>query len=127
MAANPREWRFPAYLGFFVYTFGSKELRHKWAGYWYAKAAAIPGRPAYIPQLAAKLLSKSGERDQAIAMWASVYAESDKYAREKAMKALDRLLPADAQQRAKELSSLRTMMPPQTFLQLLHDLGVGPS
>jgi len=127
MAANPAEWRFPAYLGFFAYTFGSEELKEKWAAHWYAKAAALPGRPAYVPRLAAALLTKSGARDKAIAMWASVYAEGDKYSREKAVKALGALLATDAQERAKELASVRTMMSPQAYFQLLQDLGMGSS
>ena len=127
MSANPGEWHFPAYLGFFAYTFGSKELKTKWAAYWYAKAAALPGRPAYISRLAAALLTKSGAREKAIAMWASVYAEGDKYSRDKAVKALRGLLAAGPQRRAKELASVQIMMSPETYLELVHDLGVGSS
>ena len=123
--ANPADWHFPAYLGFFAYRFANNKDKDRIAARWYAKAAALPGRPAYIPRLAAALLTRSGARDKAIAMWSGVYAEGDKYSREKAVKALSRLLATDPQQRAKELASVQTMMSPEVFFQLLEDLGVG--
>ncbi len=42
-AANPGDWRFPFYLGFFVYTFGRKELKDQVAAQYYQQAAALPG------------------------------------------------------------------------------------
>lgn len=125
MAANPEEWRFPAYLGFFAYRFGSDELKDTWAAHWYDKAAKLPERPSYVPRLAAALLTKTGEREKAVAMWASVYAEGDKYSREKAVRALDGLLAEDTQRRGQQLAAVRAMMSPDVFLQLVSDLGVG--
>ncbi len=64
-AANPSDWHFPAYLGFFAYAYGQQaRTRTRVAAAWYEQAAAIPGRPAYIPRLAADLLGKGGESEE---------------------------------------------------------------
>ena len=65
---NPDDWHFPAYLGFFVYRYGSGEDKDLVAARWYQKAAEIPGSPDYLPRLAAALLAKGGEQEKAILM-----------------------------------------------------------
>ncbi len=45
---NPDDWRFPAYLGFFAYRYGSGEDKDLVAARWYQKAAEIPGSPDYL-------------------------------------------------------------------------------
>ena len=51
---NPDDWHFPAYLGFFVYRYGSGEDKDLVAARWYQKAATIPGSPDYLDRLAAR-------------------------------------------------------------------------
>lgn len=110
-AANPDDWRFPAYLGFFAYRFGAGAGKDLAAASWYEKAAAIPGSPAYLPRLAAALLTKGGETEKAILMWGQAYMAGDKYARKKAVAALDALLPKEKQARMRALAPLYATMP----------------
>lgn len=121
--ANPRDWHFPSYLGFFVYTFGEKgEAKDRVAASWYRKAAAIPGSPSYLPRLAARLLEKGGERQKALVMWGQVYADGDKYSREKAVAGLLRVLPAPGEAQQKALKELAGMMPASRYERLISDL-----
>ena len=58
----PDDWHFPHYIGFFLYTFADdKKEGARQAGEWYAKAAELPGAPAWTGRLAADLLSKGGD------------------------------------------------------------------
>jgi len=116
---NPDEWKLPATIGFFVYSFASNKDKDRIAAGWYQKAAAIAGRPDYIPRLAAELLTRGGERQKAEIMWAQVYAEGDKYAQDKAVKALDELLPQNRDERLKAMAPLAPIMPSPVFNELL--------
>lgn len=120
--ANPDDWHFPAHLGFFSYTYASNEDKARIAAEWYQKAAAIPGRPAYIPRLAAALLAKGGEQEKAVIMWGQVYADGDKYARQKAVDGLTRILPTDKGARMKALAPLVDTMPKAELDQLVAEL-----
>ena len=121
--ANPEEWRFPAYLAFFVYTFGEKgEAKNKVAADWYQKAAAIPGSPSYLPRLAGRLLAKTGEREKAILMWGQAYLAGDKYARKKAVEGIRTVLPEGREATLKALAPLSDTMPKDDFEALLSDL-----
>ena len=120
-AANPDDWHFPSYLGFFAYTFASNADKAD-AADWYEKAAAIPGRPAYIPRLAAALLTKGGELDKAVIIWGQVYADGDKYARQKAIAGLERILPKEKEARMKALAPLIGTMPKAELDQLIAEL-----
>lgn len=120
--ANPRDWRFPAQLGFFAYRYGKGKDRERIAAKWYSIASGLPGRPAYIPRLAAVLLTKGGETQKAILMWGEVYAEGDKIVRQKAVAGLEALLPTEKQARYKAILPLQAMMVPNLWNQLLFDL-----
>jgi len=120
--ANPDDWHFPAYLGFFVYTFALNKDKDRIAAEWYEKAAAIPGRLAYVPRLAARLHEKGGERDKAVIMWGQVYADGDEYSRQKAVDGLDRILPQEKEARMKALAPLADVMPKARLDALVEEL-----
>ena len=108
--ANPGDWHFPVQLGFFVYRYGSGARKDLIAADWYARAAAMRGAPSYVPRLAAVLTAKGGERQKAILLWAQIYGQGDKYARQKAVTALDGLLPVGKQARMKAVARLKPFM-----------------
>jgi tetratricopeptide (TPR) repeat protein len=110
-AANPDDWRFPAYLGFFAYRYGEGEEKNLVAAKWYQEAAAIPGGPDYLDRLAASLLAQGGEREKAILMLGQAYLAGDKYAREKAITGLQYILPEDKEARMRALAPLYDTMP----------------
>jgi hypothetical protein len=122
---NPGDWRFPAYLGFFAYRFGAGDGKDLAAARWYQKATAIPGRPDYIPRLAAVLASKAGDEQKAVLMWGQAYLAGDKYARTRAVKELDAILPAEKGARMKALAPLYGTMPQNDFNALIADLFQG--
>jgi hypothetical protein len=117
--ANPGNWRFPAYLGFFAYSFARNKDKDRIAADWYAKAAAIPGSPAYLRRIAAVMLGKGGETRKAILLWGQVYADGDKYSRKKAVDGLDRILPKEKEARMKALAPLTGTMSEDQLNQLL--------
>lgn len=120
---NPEDWHFPAYLAFFVYTYGQKGLAEdRVAAAWYQKAAEIPGSPSYLPRLAARLLAKSGKRETSILMWGQAYLAGDKYARRKAVEGIRSVLPAGREAKLKALAPLSETMPKADFEALLADL-----
>jgi len=123
--ANPGNWRFASYLGYFVYAFASNRDKDRIAADWYTKAAAIPESPAYLQRLAAVLLGKGGETGKAIQMWGQVYAAGDKFSREKAVAGLERILPTSKQARMKAVAPLYDTMPRQEFEALTAELFKG--
>jgi hypothetical protein len=123
--ANPGNWRFPSYTGFFAYTFASNKDKDRIAADWYSKAAAIPGSPAYLQRLAAELMAKGGETRKAILMWGQVYTAGDKYSREKAVKELSALLPKDKSARMKAVAPLQGTMSQKDFAALITELFHG--
>jgi len=126
-AANPGDWHFPVQLGFFAYRYGSGAKKDLVAAEWYTRAAAIPGAMAYVPRLAAVLTAKGGERHKATLLWAQIYGQGDKYSRQKAVKALDTLLPAEKQARMKAVAQMRPFMSSGRFKQLINSLFRGYS
>ena len=124
-AANPGDWHFPVQLGFFAYRYGSAAKKDLVAAGWYVRAAAIPGAPSYVPRLAAVLTAKGGERPKAILLWAQIYGQGDKYARQKAVTALDALMPAAKQARMKAVAQLKSLMSSDRFDQLILGLFKG--
>jgi hypothetical protein len=124
-AANPRDWHFPFYLGFFVYTFGKGAQKDQIAAEYYAQAAKLPGHLPSVPRLAADLYQKGHDREKAIMMWAQVYGQGDKYSREKAVAALDQLLPRDKTARMKAVAALRDLMTPAEFNDFIADIFKG--
>jgi tetratricopeptide (TPR) repeat protein len=122
---NPGDWQIPATAGMLVYMYGSGKTKDRVAADWYAKAAAIPGRPQYVQRVAAELQQKGGDAQKAATMWAQVYATGDKYSRDKAVAALDQILPTSRDARVAALETLRTVFTPGQYLQLLQLLVPG--
>ena len=123
--ANPRDWRFPFYLGFFAYTYASGAHKDAVAAQWYADAARLPGRPEFVPRLAAELAMKGSAKQTAIDLWTQVYCQGDKYARQKAVTALDGLLPTDKVARERAVARLEPAVPRALFAQFVADLFQG--
>lgn len=119
---NPGDWRFPAYLGFFAYRYGEGAEKDLVASRWYQQAAAIPGSPAYLPRLAAILAAKGGDTEKAVVMWGQAYMGGDKYARQRAVEELDKLLPDEKGARMKALAPLYGTMPQDQFDALIAEL-----
>ncbi|MFA4964183.1 MAG: hypothetical protein WC709_00885 [Thermoleophilia bacterium] len=124
--ANPEDWSFPAYAGYFAYSYAANTGKARIAADWYAKAAALPGSPDYLQRLAAALLAKGGETEKAILMWGQAYAAGDKYARLKAVAGLDGVLPTDKGARLRAVAPLETTMPKADFEALVAELFRGP-
>ena len=123
--ANPRDWRFPFYLGFFVYTYAKGAHKNAIAAQWYADAARLPGRPEFVPRLAAELATRGNETQTAIDLWTQVYCQGDKYARAKAVIALNRLLPTAKVARERAVAQLEPTVPRALFAQFVADLFQG--
>lgn len=123
--ANPRDWRYPAYLAYFVYAFADNKDKDQIAADYYRQAAAISGSPAYLKRLAATLLGKGGETEKAITMWGQVYLAGDKYSRRKVVEGLDRILPQDEEARKAAVARLRDTMPRKEFEALVGELFEG--
>jgi tetratricopeptide (TPR) repeat protein len=119
---NPGNWRFPAYLGFFAYRYGEGKAKDLAAARWYQKAAEIPGSPDYLPRLAAILAAKGGDEQKAILMWGQAYLAGDKYARERAVDELDKILPDEKGARMKAVAPLYDTMPKAAFEALIAEL-----
>jgi hypothetical protein len=124
-AANPGDWHYPAYLGFFAYRYGQGKDKDLAASRWYEKAAAIPGSQPYLLRLAAVLAGKGGADEKAILMWGQVYLGGDKYVRQKAVTELDAILPTDKAARMKAVAPLYDTMPRQEFEDLTAELFKG--
>ena len=122
---NPDDWKFPAYLGFFVYRYGAGENKDLVAARWYQQAAKIPGSPAYLGRLAAALLARGGEQEKAILMFGQAYLAGDKYAREKAVTGLEFILPEEKGARMKAVAPLYKTMPKAEFDALIAELFKG--
>jgi hypothetical protein len=122
---NQSDWHFPFYLGFFVYTFASNANKDAIAARWYERAAHLPGHLPSVPRLAAALYQEGHEREKAMTMWAQVYGQGDKYSRQKAVAALDGLLPKDKTARLKVVAGLKDFMPPSVFDQFIADVFKG--
>lgn len=71
LAANPTVWRLPFQLGFNLFF---HQQDYQGAAEAMAKAAQLPGRPAYVPELAARLYAEAKNPDLAMTFLASVRA-----------------------------------------------------
>jgi hypothetical protein len=77
-AQFPRDWRFPFYKGFTHYfTVGDPEA----AGKEMARAARLPGSPAFLPGLASRMLSEARDPDAAIALLQTIVRQESDPAR----------------------------------------------
>ncbi len=83
-------WRLYFYLGFnyFFYHRNAKK-----ASFYMSKAASLPGHPAYLPKLAASLLTKAGEKDEALSFLIQLYKNTDdEWLKDKIKQKIDDLL-----------------------------------
>lgn len=119
---NPDAWQLATNAGILMYSYGPEDVKRKVAADWFAKAARVPGAPAYVSRVAARLLGEGGRLDEAIALYAETYATGDKYSRAKAIAGLDRILPQDATQRERALAGARDLMAPGVYDQLVRAL-----
>ena len=128
-AANPHDWHFPFYLGFFAYTFATNSQRFEVAAQWYAKAARLPGCPDFVSRLAAELATRGGSTQTAIDLWTQVWVTGvttgDKYTRQKAVTALDKLLPTGKVAREHAVGALESEVPRTLFPQFIADVFQG--
>ncbi len=108
---NPRSWQFPVLLGFFAYHYGFGDNPSLEAARWYQTAASLPESPDYVARLAAVLAGEGGDLGKAILLWGQVYAQGDKYSKQKAVAGLERVLPADKEARMRALAPLYETMP----------------
>jgi hypothetical protein len=121
--ANPGDWQLPFQLGTLVYWNGGRsEDKAREAAKWFNIASKIPGRPDFVPRLAAGMLERGGERDKAILMWGQIYSQGDRYARKGAVKRLEALLPKEKEARMKALAPLYRTMPKKDFEALVAEL-----
>jgi hypothetical protein len=123
--ANPRDWRFPFYLGFFAYTYASGVHKDQVVAQWYAQAARLPGAPSFVPRLAAELATRGNQRQTAIDLWTQVYCQGEKYQRQTAVSALDKLLPTNKVARERAVAALEGVVPKSVFAQFVADLFQG--
>lgn len=123
--ANPSDWHFPSYLGFFAYAYGKGAHADVVAAEWYARAAQLPGAPAFVSRLAAELAAKGNETKTSIDLWTQVWCQGDKYAQQKAVTALNGLLPKDKGAREKAVAGLESTVPHAMFAQFVAALFQG--
>lgn len=121
----PDDWWLKTTLGAFIYQFASDDDKAELAAEWYRKAAAMPGARPWVSRVAARLTAKGGDAEKAALLWAQVYDQGDEYSRQKAVAALDELLPKDKQARMKAVAPLGQMMLPGRFEQLIAELFRG--
>jgi hypothetical protein len=119
----PQDWHFAHYIGFFLYAFtDDKTEGARLAGEWYAKAAELPGAPAWTGRIAADLLSKGGDVESSLLLWTHVYAEGDKYSRQRALAEMDALLSKEPDKRATQLAALEGEVPKDVYEALVEAL-----
>jgi hypothetical protein len=124
-AANPGDWHFPSYLGFFAYAYAKTAHSDVVAAQWYARAARLQGAPPFVSRLAAELAAKGNETKTSIDLWTQVWCQGDKYAQQKAVTALNGLLPKDKVAREKAVAGLESTVPHALFPQFVADLFQG--
>lgn len=74
MKENPDVWQIPFYIGYnnFFYLNNFKS-----AAEYMAKASELPGHPAYLPKLAARLYVHAGDPDVALEFLTRIYKETE--------------------------------------------------
>jgi hypothetical protein len=124
-AANPGDWHFPFYLGFFAYRFDPKQTRDQDAAAWYAKAAQLPGSLPSVLRMAGELAISGHARQKMMDQWAWFYGQGDMYAQQKAIIALDQLLPKEKAARIKVVAALKDFVPAYRYDQFVADVFRG--
>jgi hypothetical protein len=123
--ALPDDWHILTTGGAFVYEYARSADKARVAATWYQKAAAVAGSPGWVPRVAAALLAKGGEKEKAELLWAQVYGSGDRYSQQKAVAALDALLPKQKEARRRAVAKLALMMTPAQLNTLVADLFKG--
>jgi hypothetical protein len=121
----PTDWHLATTLGAFVYEYAGNADKARLAAGWYEKAAAMPGRPDWVLSVAAALVAKGGEGEKAALLWAQVYGSGDRYSQQKAVAALDQILPKDKVAREHAVAKLALMVTPAQLNALIADLFKG--
>ncbi|MEK6713539.1 MAG: hypothetical protein AABY41_05040 [Nitrospirota bacterium] len=73
MRENPEIWQIPFYIGFNNFFYLNDYGR---AAEYMAKASELPGHPAYLPKLAARLYVQAGDPDVALEFLLRMYKET---------------------------------------------------
>lgn len=98
--ANPNEWRLYHHLGYIYWLQGQYQL----ASETYSRGAQIPGAPAWMEAMKAKILSDGGSRSTAREIYTRMYEQSnDNQVKEMASKHLMRLDSLDQQDGLRKL------------------------
>jgi tetratricopeptide (TPR) repeat protein len=98
--ANPNEWRLYHHLGYIYWRQGQYQL----ASETYARGAQIPGAPAWMEAMKAKLISEGGSRSTAREIYTRMYEQAgDEHVRQMALKQLMRLESLDQQDGLRKL------------------------
>lgn len=101
VAANPNTWRLYQHLGYIYW----QQKDYKAAGEAYAQGARLPGAPAWMEVMKARMASEGGSSETARQIYTRIYEEAgDRNVREMARR---RLLQLDAM---RELEGLRRLM-----------------
>src|SRR5687767_2001904 len=98
--ANPNAWRLYHHLGYIYWRQGEYEK----ASETYARGAQIPGAPAWMEAMKAKLISEGGSRSTAREIYTRMYEQAgEEHVREMAQKQLMRLESLDQQDALRKL------------------------
>jgi tetratricopeptide (TPR) repeat protein len=71
--ANPGRWEIPHDLASLYLLFAGDPAQ---AMTWFLRADGLPGRPDYVPRLAARLAARAGHREVAIELWLRVLEQT---------------------------------------------------
>jgi hypothetical protein len=92
LAHNPSRWQYAHDIGFVHYWHTGN---HREAAAWFAKAAGMPGAPAWLRPLAAVTLARGGDRDGARRMLQELEGTSEGLIRLAATRGLNQLKALD--------------------------------
>lgn len=123
--ALPEDWRLATTLGAFIYEYAGNKDKAIRAAEWYQKAAAMPGVPDWVQRVAAELTTKGGEGEKAALLWAQVYGSGDRYSQQKAVQALNQILPAQKEARMRAVAKLASVLTPGQLDALVAELFKG--
>jgi tetratricopeptide (TPR) repeat protein len=123
--ANPNAWRLYHQLGYIYWRQGQYQL----ASETYARGAQIPGAPAWMEAMTAKIQSEGGSRSTAREIYTRMYEQStDNQVREMASKHLMRLASLDEQDSLRKIFAgyrSRTGKCPESWRELVTVFRAG--
>ena len=92
---NPGRWQYASDIGFIYYWYGagdhSAAADNETAAMWFERAAAMPGAPVWLRQLAATTRVRGGDRDGARRLLQGLAASEEEWVRRAAARGLDQL------------------------------------